>query len=64
MIRVNKWVGIDSFFGKDAAFREAIGEKYFYFDEIPCDTRVWLERPKVGLPPYKGRGPYPKKKDR
>ncbi len=67
-----QWVGMDSFFGKDATFRKTIGEKYYYFADIHANASVWLERPEacperpqgvewVGLPPYKGRGPYPQK---
>ena len=56
-----RWVGMDSFFGKDAAFRDAISKNYDYFADIPANTNVWLQRPEIGLPPYKGKGPYPQK---
>jgi len=56
-----QWVGMDSFFGKDAAFRDAIGENYYYFADVYDNTQVWLEMPEIGLPPYKGKGPYPQK---
>jgi len=56
-----RWVGMDSFFGKDTAFRDAIGENHYYFADIYPNTRVWLQRPKIGLPPYKGKGPRPRK---
>lgn len=55
-----KWVGMDSFFGRSSAFRDAIGQNYFYFEDIPKNTLVWLEQPEMVIPPYKGRGPRPK----
>lgn len=55
------WVGVDSFFGSNPEFLDAVGEKYYYFADIRSNTQVWLERPEIGLPPYKGRGPYPQK---
>jgi len=55
------WVGVDSFFGSNPEFLDAVGEKYYYFADIRSNTSVWLKRPEIGLPPYKGRGPYPQK---
>lgn len=57
-----RWVAVDSFFGSDYAFLDAISKKYCYFADIASNTLVWTQRPKVGVPPYRGRGPYPKKK--
>ncbi len=56
-----RWVGVDSFFGSNPEFLDAVGEKYYYFADIRSNTLVWLKRPETGLPPYKGRGPYPQK---
>ena len=56
-----RWVGMDSFFGKDTGFRDDIGERYNYFADIYSHTKVWMERPEIGLPPYKGKGPRPQK---
>ena len=56
-----RWVGVDSFFGASPDFLDAVGKKYYYFADIRSNTLVWLKRPKIGLPPYKGRGPYPQK---
>lgn len=50
-------VGYDSTFGNDPAFLDAVGEAYLYFAAVRSNTRVWLERPEIGMPPYKGRGP-------
>ncbi len=55
------WVGMDSTFGADSAFRDAIGEKYYYLASIRSDTLLWTEEPEFSYPPYKGRGPRPKK---
>ncbi len=57
-----RWVGMDCFFGRDTAFRDKVGEQYYYyFADIPVDTKVWLEQPQIGIPPYKGRGKRPTK---
>jgi SRSO17 transposase/GNAT superfamily N-acetyltransferase len=56
-----RWVGCDSTFGNDPAFLDAVGEEHLYFAAVRSNTRVWLERPGIGIPPYKGRGPRPKK---
>ena len=55
------WVGVDSFFGSNPEFLDAVGEKYYYFADVRSNTLVWLERPEIGRPPYNGRGPYPQK---
>mgnify|MGYP001059735520 CR=1 FL=1 len=57
-----RWVGVDSFFGANPDFLDAVGKNYYYFADIRSNTLVWLKRPKISLPPYKGRGPYPKNK--
>jgi SRSO17 transposase len=56
-----KWLGCDATFASDSKFLQALPESLYYFAGIRSDTYVFLERPKVGLPPYKGRGPHPKK---
>jgi len=57
-----RWVAVDSFFGSNPEFLDIIGKKYCYFADIRSNTLVWLTRPKIGLAPYRGRGPYPKHK--
>jgi len=57
-----RWVAVDSFFGSNHEFLDVISNNYYYFADIRSNSQVWTERPKVGLPPYKGRGPYPKHK--
>ena len=56
-----KWVGCDATFGSDINFLNSLPEDLYYFAHIRSDARVFLEKPKVGLPPYKGRGCRPKK---
>ena len=56
-----QWVGIDSFFGASHEFLDEVGKNYYYFSDIHSNTRVWLKRPEIGIAPYQGRGPYPKK---
>jgi len=56
-----KWLGCDATFGSDLNFLQSLPESLYYFAGIRSDTSVFLEKPKVGLPPYNGRGPYPKK---
>ncbi len=56
-----KWIGADSAFGSDINFLNALPEGCYYFASIKSDARVFMEKPEVGLPPYKGKGPRPKK---
>lgn len=56
-----RWVGMDSTFGQDKDFREIIGNRYYYMANIRSNTLLWQDKPEVSLPPYKGRGPQPKK---
>ena len=55
-----KWVGCDASFGSDWTFLESLPEGLSYFAGIHSHARVFLKKPKVGLPIYKGRGPHPK----
>lgn len=56
-----KWLGCDATFGTDLNFLQSLPQSLYYFASIRSDTYVFLQKPEVGLPPYKGRGPYPKK---
>jgi len=57
-----RWVAVDSFFGSNHAFLDQVAKDYYYFADIASNTLVWTQRPRVRIPPYKGRGPYPKKR--
>jgi SRSO17 transposase len=55
-----RWVAVDALYGDTPACREgvvALGK--WYFAEVACATRVWLERPRVDLPVWSGRGRKP-----
>ena len=56
-----KWIGCDVTFGSDLNFLNSLPQQLHYFAGIRSNTQVFLEKPEVGLPPYKGRGPKPKK---
>jgi len=55
-----RWIGCDATFGSDLTFLKSLPEHLYYFADIRSDTKVFLEKPKPGLPAYKGRGRYPK----
>jgi SRSO17 transposase len=56
-----KWIGADAAFGNDIEFLDALPKEFSYFAAIKSDTQVFTKKPKVGLPPYKGRGRRPSK---
>jgi len=56
------WIGLDCFYGRDSWLRNQIDNGgMIYTADIPCDTLVWLERPRTGVPKRKegvrGRNP-------
>ncbi len=55
-----KWVAADALYGDASAFRDGIAalDKWF-FVEVRCTTQIWLEKPEVWVPPWKGRGRRP-----
>lgn len=56
-----QWIGCDSTFGSDAHFLNSLPEGYYYFADVRSNTQVFLEKPKVRLPAYSGRGRKPKR---
>ena len=55
-----QWVAADELYGDSPIFRDSIAAlNKWYFVEVRCTTRIWLERPEVGVPPWKGRGRRP-----
>ncbi|MCL4299038.1 MAG: IS701 family transposase [Anaerolineae bacterium] len=55
-----EWVAADELYGDSPTFREgvaALGK--WYFTEIKSTTQVWLKRPEVHVPAWKGRGRRP-----
>jgi len=55
-----QWVAADELYGDSPAFREGIAAlDKWYFTEIKTTCQVWLKRPEVHVPPWKGRGRRP-----
>jgi len=49
------WIGMDSHYGQQEwLLAELESEKFLYIADIPCDTRVWLQLPRTGIPQRKG----------
>lgn len=57
----SKWIGGDSAFGSDIDFLNALPKDRYYFVAVKSNEQVFLQKPQLGLPPYKGRGPRPTK---
>jgi SRSO17 transposase len=58
-----QWILGDEDFGRDTWLLDQVadmgkedGIHYFYFMQVPANTRVWLERPETEVPTWKGRG--------
>ena len=50
------WLGVDTLYGRDTVFLDDVdNEGIIYCADTPCDTRVWLEKPKTGVPSRKGK---------
>ena len=55
-----RWLAADALYGDSPAFRDGVAElDLWYFTEIKTTIQVWLERPEVYLPYWKGRGRRP-----
>ena len=54
-----RWIGADAAFGADIDFLDALPKDLSYFAAIKSDTQVFTKKPRIGLPPYKGRGRRP-----
>ena len=54
------WVACDASFGRDTVFLDAVASLGLrYYAQIPLDTRVFPQRPKVAVPTWSGRGRKP-----
>jgi SRSO17 transposase len=55
------WVGMDSFYGNQPWLLDRLdAEGIEYIADIHCDTMVWIDQPKIGIPEKKpGRGRKP-----
>jgi SRSO17 transposase len=56
-----QWIGCDATFGSDPAFLASLPQGLYYLANVRSKTQVFLRKPKVGLPPYSGRGRRPKR---
>jgi SRSO17 transposase len=55
-----QWVAADALYGDSPAFRDGVAAlDKWYFTEVKSTTLVWLQRPEVYLPAWKGRGRRP-----
>ena len=55
-----EWVAADELYGDSPAFRDGVAAlDKWYFTEIKTTSQVWLKRPEVYLPEWKGRGRRP-----
>ena len=55
-----QWVAADELYGDSPAFRDGIAAlDKWYFTEIKSTSQVWLKRPEVYVPAWKGRGRRP-----
>jgi len=54
-----RWLTCDEEFGRDPTFLDDVGQYLWYFAEIPSNTAVWLERPRIEVPKWSGRGRKP-----
>jgi len=55
-----QWVAADELYGNAPTFRDGIAALgKWYFTEIKTTSQVWLKRPELYVPPWKGRGRRP-----
>lgn len=55
-----QWVAADELYGDSAEFRDGVADlDKWYFVEVSCSSHIWIERPAVHLPAWKGRGRKP-----
>jgi len=55
-----QWVAADELYGDSPAFRDGGADlEKWYFVEVSCSSHIWLEKPEVHIPAWKGRGRKP-----
>jgi SRSO17 transposase len=55
-----EWVAADELYGDSPTFRDGVAAlDKWYFTEIKTTSQVWLKRPEVYVPAWKGRGRRP-----
>jgi SRSO17 transposase len=54
------WVAADELYGDSPAFRDGVAQiGKWYFTEVKSTSQVWLQKPEVYVPEWKGRGRHP-----
>ena len=56
-----RWIGCDASFGCDINFLNSLPSTLSYFADIKSNSKVFLEKPEVGIPTYSGKGKHPTK---
>lgn len=55
-----QWVAADELYGDSPVFRDRVAAlDKWYFVEVSCSSHIWLEKPEVYLPTWKGHGRKP-----
>jgi SRSO17 transposase len=55
-----QWVAADELYGDSPVFRDGVAAlDKWYFTEVKTTSQVWLKRPEVYVPAWKGRGRRP-----
>ena len=55
-----QWVAADELYGDSPAFRDGVADlEKWYFVEVSCSSHIWLAKPEVHIPAWKGRGRKP-----
>jgi SRSO17 transposase len=54
-----KYIGVDSFFGRDHDFLDSLPSGFVYFADVPSNHLVFEGRPEMVIPKYSGRGRKP-----
>lgn len=52
-----RWIGCDSFFGRNKEFLNSLPNSCYYFADIPENLLVFTQMPEVGIPENARRGP-------
>jgi len=56
----SRWLTCDEAFGRDTVFLDQVaGIGLWYYAEVPHDTRGWVQRPAIEVPPWSGQGRKP-----
>jgi len=56
-----RWIGCDASFGCDINFLNSLPSTLSYFADIKSNSKVFLEKPEIGIPTYSGKGKQPTK---